>query len=157
LFDCDAYRDAHPDIVAKGVNPLVHYLESAGKNSKNQVRPEPNTEAVIQLEDARIIRLDLDDVQLTVFYANGVSRFSKKDLYGAALARAARLGIRGSVAIVSQASQGFTHWIAEPQQLPFLRAVAIDQVLAQITPVRSGQRLRAPSPQYQYSVKGAAE
>jgi hypothetical protein len=30
-----------------------------------------------------------------------------------------------------QDADGATHWIAEPQQLPFLRAVSIDQILAQ--------------------------
>jgi hypothetical protein len=170
LFDCDAYRDAHPDVVAKGVNPLVHYLESAGRD---RVIPEPNTAAVRRLEDAQVIQLDLDDVLLTVFCAKGVSRLSKRDLHSAAVARAACLGIRGSVAIVSQGTQGAAHWIAEPQQMPFLRAVGIDQILAQTGPVRSGQRLRVPlradllrmsgaqtepsSPQYQFSVKDTAE
>jgi len=33
-----------------------------------------------------------------------------------------------------QDDQGLTHWIAEPQQLPFLRATGIDQIRAQANP-----------------------
>jgi hypothetical protein len=49
LFDCDAYLDAHPD--AQDINPLVHYLQS-------DAAPMP--------ESADIVRIDIQDVQVTV-------------------------------------------------------------------------------------------
>ncbi len=56
----------------------------------------------------------------------------RRTLHAAGKERAQRLGIPGSIALVWQDSHGITHWIAEPQQLPFLRAVAIEQVRAQL-------------------------
>jgi hypothetical protein len=31
LFDCESYLRAHPNAIAAGVNPLVHYLAQSRK------------------------------------------------------------------------------------------------------------------------------
>ena len=111
LFDCGAYLAAHPDVAAKGVNPLVHYLDSPRVAGAGAMVPAAKA--------ASVARLDIRDVRLTVFCLDGAP--DSED--GVNETR-----LPDAVVLVWQDAHGFTHWIAEPQQLPFLRAVNIDQI-----------------------------
>jgi hypothetical protein len=85
-------------------NPLVHYLESWPASN----RP------------GKTHNLDIQDVGLDVF-----CRAKGSDSEAAT-------AIPVESAVVWQDAGGQTHWIAEPQQMPFLRAVGFDQIQAQL-------------------------
>jgi hypothetical protein len=80
LFDCEAYLNAHPNVADAGMNPLVHYVNTAAS---------PVVTAGVEIMDVRL------------------------------------------AAQVSQDERGLTQWIAEPQQLPFLRGARADQIRTQ--------------------------
>jgi hypothetical protein len=103
LFDCAAYLDAHPEIAERDLNPLVHYLNSG-------MAPGP----LPSIEGSRVVQMDIQDVQLAVHVANADPG-----------------SFPDNAAVVWQDAEGITHWIAEPQQLPFLRALGVDQIRAQ--------------------------
>jgi hypothetical protein len=80
-------------------------------------------------------RLDIFDASVAVYLVEAVpdAEDQRREWHLAGKARLTRLGITGSVALVWQDDWGATHWMAEPQQMPFLRAVSMDQIRAQIT------------------------
>ena len=128
LFDCRAYVDAHPVVVDRGLNPLVHYLESADTEATDSCE-------LHAMESATMCRLDIFDASVAVYLVEAVpdAEDQRREWHLAGKARLTRLGITGSVALVWQDDWGATHWMAEPQQMPFLRAVSMDQIRAQIT------------------------
>jgi len=103
LFDCEAYVAAHPDVADQDLNPLVHYLESHREES-----PEFHADMVISIE--------VMDVPLMV-----VCTSERPEIQPSS-----------GVAMVWEDSGGVSHWIAEPQQLPFLQAVSAGQIRAQM-------------------------
>jgi hypothetical protein len=104
LFDCKAYLKAYPDVVERGINPLVHYLES-----------ERDRDAAA-IGAGSLIWMDIHDVQVVVAYLESDPGTAEP----------------GRLALVWQDDRGSTLWVAEPQQLPFLRAVSVDQIRAQL-------------------------
>lgn len=137
LFDCRAYLEAHPDVVERGLNPLLHYLEPSSGYDRFVATPA-NSGIALNAAVASIVELDLDDVRLVVFCLGAdPGRYAVYDpderqaIHATATARAINLRLRGSVAIVWVDSEGVTRWIAEAQQLPFLRSVEMGQVCAQ--------------------------
>ncbi len=107
LFNCAAWLAANPDAAADGLNPLVHYLGRKRCDSPVTANPEP----------VRSVELDIGDVQ-----------FALRCL---ATPPIREPELAAGVAAVWQDATGATQWIAQPQQLPFLRSVSFDQILAQ--------------------------
>jgi hypothetical protein len=112
LFDCEAYLDAHPDGAAQGANPLVHYLLSDAARAAASM-PEP----------AALAHIDIQDVQVTVVFLASNTPEERG---------AARQGASGSVALVWPDANGLARWLADPQQRPFLDAVSLNQIRAQV-------------------------
>jgi hypothetical protein len=107
LFDCHAYLASHPDVAAKNLNALDHYVRFA-RTSAGTVSPP---------ETAPVIRLVVGDVPLVVYALTRKPPGHER--------------LPGGSALVWRDADGTTHWRAEPQQLPLLRAVSFDQVQAQ--------------------------
>jgi hypothetical protein len=125
LFDCEAYLEAHPDAAAEGMNPLVHYLLSA---TGGPVGPTA-------VESATIVPIDIQDVQVTVVCLDNSldskTPEERRAVHEAWKSWAVGQGMPGSVALVWPDANGVARWLAEPQQLPFLEAVGLEQVRAQ--------------------------
>ncbi len=120
LFDCPAYLEANPDALAGGQNPLLHYLSTHGT---------AGAQANDLVEAAAAISLDIHDIPLTVFLlGESAGHGLSQALWEGALSRASRHGLRGSVAVAWLDPDGAARWLAEPQQLPFCRAINIDQL-----------------------------
>jgi hypothetical protein len=107
LFDCPAYLASHPDVAAKNLNPLAHYLRFA------RMTDSPAGE----FATGSAIPMVIGDLPLLVYALNSDPGVNVKISFGTAL--------------VWRDADGATHWRAEPQQLPLLRAVSFDQVQAQ--------------------------
>jgi hypothetical protein len=124
LFDCQGYLAANPGVSG---NPLVHYLLSRRAGERG---PAPHVPELVI-----VLVMEIDDVSVTVICLDGKmeSRTSAERL---AMYEQWKRWVGGSaVAMVWQGVWGRAQWIAEPQQEPFLRAVRIDQVHAQVTEV----------------------
>ena len=139
LFDCSAYLEANPTVAERGMNPLVHYLErSAGYDRFAASVILTNSRAATHFTSASIVELDLDDVRLICFCLTANpgrpathNREERRAIHATAVALAVYLGLKGSVAVAWEDDEGATQWIAEPQQLPFLRSVKLGQVCVQ--------------------------
>jgi len=125
LFDCEAYLDAHPGAAVQGENPLLHYLQ------RDAERPS----GPFDVESAAITQIDIQDVRVTVVsLAGGLDSKTPEErraIHEGWKSWAAQQGMSGSVALVWPDASGVAHWVAEPQQRPFLEAVRLDQVRAQ--------------------------
>jgi hypothetical protein len=125
LFDCEAYLDAHPEAVAEGVSPLVHYLLSDADGAAD----------IPGVGSASIVQIDIQDVRVTaVCLAESLDSKTPEErraIHQAWKSWARGQGIPGSVALVWPDARGAARWVAEPQQLPFLEAVGLGQVRAQ--------------------------
>jgi len=68
LFDCAAYLEANPDVLAAGVNPLVHYLTRT--RSAVPISGSPD-------ESRKILRLEILDVPVAVHLdADGITKWA---------------------------------------------------------------------------------
>lgn len=111
LFDCQAYLRAHPEAAARGWNPLAHYLRF-GRTAAGAVQDGA-------------IPVEIGGVRLSVYCLNEAPGPDTEVPAGAA--------------IVWRDAGGAAHWLAEPQQLPFLRAVDPDQIRAQALRTQPGR------------------
>jgi hypothetical protein len=120
LFDCEAYLAAHPGVAARRINPLVDY----------QRHPAASPNGPMPAEPAPVARLEIQDVPVTVVCRDASFAAStpeeRRAVYDAWKRREA------NVALVWPLPSGRVDWLAEPQQLPFLRAVRLDQIRAQV-------------------------
>jgi hypothetical protein len=95
---------AYPD--SHGMNPLVHYLRS------NAGRPE----SPMQGEPAAVVHIDIEDVRLTIACLDAPPAIRE---------------VRGNLALVWRDACGRPQWLAEPQRLPFLQSLRLDQIRSQ--------------------------
>jgi hypothetical protein len=103
LFDCAAYPDS------RGANPLIHYLRSPSSKLTGEIPAGP----------AAVAPLEIQDVPLRVACFDSSPPEDGKVCSGA-------------VASVWPDASGAPQWIAQPQQLPFLRSLRLDQIRAQL-------------------------
>jgi hypothetical protein len=124
LFNCQAYVATHPDVEG---NPLVHYLLSRGAGDDGV---EPSAR-----ESAAVAILSIGDVQVAVICLDASFASKTREERLAVYAGWKRRTAGAAVALVWPDDRGLVRWIAEQHQEPFLRAVRIDQLQAQVTSV----------------------
>jgi hypothetical protein len=107
LFDCEAYPDA------RGMNPLVHRLR---RRTGLPAGPTPAGPGVV-------VQFDIHDAPLTV-----VCFEEERAIHEDWKRWADR---QSGVALVWPDASGQPQWLAEPQQLPFLQSLRLDQIRAQ--------------------------
>ena len=129
LFDGESYSLANPGAAPEDGNPLVDYLlaEHAGSSGHSHATAG---------ETFRVAELDLFDVPLALICLNQdpnlESQNERECLRGAFADCAERAGIPGHVVLAWRHRSGRSDFAAEPQQRAFFRAVAYDQVSAQV-------------------------
>jgi len=131
LFDPKYYRASCKGGIPDGVNPLMHFL-GAGAGAAS---PHPLFDCRAYLEaHSEVAELGLNPL---VHYlesdpevaTDSTAQFEINDLPLNFLP----LNAAGEAgATVWEDAGGITHWVAEPQQLPFLRGVGIDQVRSKL-------------------------
>lgn len=128
LFDPKYYRASCGQKIPPGQNPLVHFLESGSAAAS----PHPLFDCDAYLN----AHPDAAEKGLNpmVHYLE-----SARDSEAAAAGKGTvlRLDIQDVEIVVAclDSDLGLTHWVAEPQQLPFLRTLSVDQVRAQALPI----------------------
>lgn len=153
LFDSDFYLRNNPDVREAGIPPLRHYLRNgAAEDRAPHLLFDPRYYRATLKEP-----LPSNANPLLHFLDAGASAASPHPLFNCEAYRAAHPEIlarnhnplvhylqrggfpnQGSIEIRGvglnaeclEDADGVTHWKAEPQQLPFLRALSIDQIRA---------------------------
>jgi hypothetical protein len=151
VFDVGFYLAQNPDVRAAGMNPLLHYLRhgaAEGRKPHPLFDPRYYRKCCSQPPEP-------GENALANFLSRAQDADSPHPLFDCGAYRAAHPGLTinpllhylksarrekpsgdvvtleiGDVEVaasVSQDADGHTHWIAEPQQLPFLRALDISQ------------------------------
>jgi hypothetical protein len=121
LFDCQAYVAAYPQVT---LNPLLDYLLA--------LTPGEEPRAFSPAEPASVVPLIIQDVPIAVGSPE-IRLEAKAQAEWIALHAAWRrsLATPCALALALADSSHRTHWIAEPQQQPFLRSLRLDQVRIQ--------------------------
>jgi len=162
LFDPVFYLERNPDVRDARVNPLLHYLRHGAAedrkphplfepkyyNSNCAEKPEPGRNPLVHFLESGAAAASphpLFDCDAYLAAHPDVAERGLNPLVhyldspgfpDIEAASGIELNIQDVqlTAMFRQDDQGLTHWIAEPQQLPFLRATGIDQIRAQANP-----------------------
>lgn len=143
VFDAAFYLERYPDVAAAGINPLAHYLSHGAAENR---QPHPLFDPEHYRKSARLPPGSTD--LLAHFLSHGRDAASPHPLFDcqawldahpdtpasenplAAYLKSGKSRLRPPLAFFNSA--GDLDWIAESQQLPFLRALRADQLMAQL-------------------------
>jgi hypothetical protein len=157
LFDCNAYLAEHPDAARRGVNSLLHYI---GEKKATRVAPftlrsgagaRPLADGAPSGpgSDRSHDREGVVSGDSPTSHGHGVGALSRvpghSDRESETRGSRADEGVRPTYATLEildvavdiafwEDAEGRMHFIAEPQQRPFFRAMRFDQLSVQLKP-----------------------